>query len=74
MVGLQDSHTLQCSWDEKTHAKKRSGAAMLPMIPRPRGVPAVFQAGELLAELKQESSTAGVQREQINKKATRVGG
>ncbi len=47
---------------------------MLPMIPRPRGVLAVFQAGELLAELKQESSTAGVQREQINKKATRVGG
>ena len=47
---------------------------MLPMIPRPHGVPAVFQASELLAELKQESSTAGVQSEQINKKATRVGG
>ena len=47
---------------------------MLPMIPRPRCVPALFQAGELLAELKQESSTAGVQREQINKKATRMGG
>ena len=47
---------------------------MLPMIPRPHDVPALFQTGELLAELKQESSTAGVQREQINKKATRMGG